>query len=37
VKEFERRVKNVRARMEKRGIDILVIYSAPGSMRFGQR
>lgn len=35
--EFLRRVKNVRARMKKRGIEILVIYSAPGSMRFGQR
>ena len=35
--EFSRRVKNVRARMKERGIEVLVIYSAPGSMRFGQR
>ena len=37
MEEFERRVKNVRARMEKRSIDVLVIYSSPGSIRFGQR
>ncbi len=35
--EFSRRIKNIRARMEGRGIDVLVIYSAPGSLRFGQR
>ena len=34
--EFSRRVKNVRAKMKERGIEVLVIYSAPGSMRFGQ-
>jgi Xaa-Pro aminopeptidase len=35
--EFSRRIKNVRAKMNDRGIDVLVVYSAPGSMRFGQR
>lgn len=35
--EFSRRLKNVRAKMKARGIDVLVIYSAPGSIRFGQR
>ncbi|MDH5438716.1 MAG: Xaa-Pro peptidase family protein [Candidatus Bathyarchaeota archaeon] len=35
--EFSRRLKNVRAKMKDRGIDVLVIYSAPGSIRFGQR
>lgn len=35
--EFSRRLKNIRSRMEKRDIDILVIYSGPGSLRFGQR
>jgi len=35
--EFSRRLKNIRARMEDRGIDVLVIYSGPGSLRFGQR
>ncbi len=36
-REFSRQVRNVRAKMEDRRIDVLVIYSAPGSMRFGQR
>jgi Xaa-Pro aminopeptidase len=35
--EFSRRLKNVRNQMEKRGFDALVIYSGPGSLRFGQR
>ena len=35
--EFSRRLKNVRKQMEKRGFDALVIYSGPGSLRFGQR
>ena len=35
--EFARRLKNVRAKMEDRGIDVLVVYSGPGSLRFGQR
>ncbi len=35
--EFSRRLKNVRAKMEDRGIDVLVVYSGPGSLRFGQR
>lgn len=37
LKEFSKRVGNIRARMKERDIDILVIYSAPGSLRFGQR
>jgi len=35
--ESLRRLKNVRKQMEKRGFDALVIYSCPGSLRFGQR
>ena len=35
--EFSRRLRNVRAKMKAGGIDVLVIYSAPGSIRFGQR
>jgi Xaa-Pro aminopeptidase len=35
--EFLRRLKNVRKQMEKRGFDALIIYSCPGSLRFGQR
>ena len=35
--EFARRLKNVRAKMENKGIDVLVVYSGPGSLRFGQR
>ena len=37
MEEFERREASVRARMGERGIDVLVIYSSPGSLRFGQR
>jgi hypothetical protein len=35
--EFARRLKNVRNKMEEKGIDVLVVYSGPGSIRFGQR
>lgn len=35
--EFSRRLKHIRSRMEERDIDILIIYSNPGSLRFGQR
>jgi Xaa-Pro aminopeptidase len=35
--EFLRRLKNVRKQMEKRGFDAFIIYSCPGSLRFGQR
>lgn len=35
--EFDRRLKAIRARMEDRDLDLLLIYSSPGSMRFGQR
>ena len=35
--EALRRLKNVRKQMEKRGYDALIIYSGPGSLRFGQR
>ena len=35
--EFSRRLINIRSRMKERAIDILVIYSGPGSLRFGQR
>jgi hypothetical protein len=35
--EFSRRLKNIRSKMKERQIDVLVIYSGPGSLRFGQR
>jgi len=35
--ESLKRLKNVRKQMEKRGFDALIIYSGPGSLRFGQR
>ena len=35
--EFSKRIKNVRGKMNDREIDVLVVYSAPGSIRFGQR
>jgi Xaa-Pro aminopeptidase len=35
--EITRRLKAIRARMKARSLDLLVIYSQPGSMRFGQR
>jgi len=36
-KEISGRLKNIRIRMKNREIDVLVIYSAPGSIRFGQK
>ena len=35
--EFDRRLKAIRDRMEARNLDLLLIYSTPGSLRFGQR
>ena len=35
--EFSRRVKNIRAKMGDRGMDVLVVYSGLGSLRLGQR
>ena len=35
--EFDRRLAAIRARMETRNLDLLLIYSTPGSLRFGQR
>jgi len=35
--EFSKRLKNVRLQMKERGLDVLVISSSPGSLRFGQR
>lgn len=35
--EFSKRLKNVRLQMKERGLDMLVIFSSPGSLRFGQR
>ena len=35
--EFSRRLNNIRNTMKERQIDVLVIYSGPGSLRFGQR
>ena len=35
--EFETRAHGIRKRMHERGIELLVIFSAPGSMRYGQR
>jgi len=35
--EIERRLANVRRRMADRGLEALVVYSSPGSLRFGQR
>ena len=35
--EFSKRLKNVRLQMKERELDVLVIYSGPGSIRFGQR
>ena len=35
--EFDRRLAAIRARMEARNLDLLLIYSTPGSLRFGQR
>jgi len=35
--EMQRRLRNVRKQMETRDFDALIIYSGPGSLRFGQR
>jgi Xaa-Pro aminopeptidase len=35
--EFDRRLVAIRAGMEARNLDLLLIYSTPGSLRFGQR
>lgn len=35
--EFQKRVRNVRERMERKNLDLLLIFSSPGSMRYGQR
>jgi hypothetical protein len=35
--EFDRRLEAIRAKMEARNLDLLLIYSTPGSLRFGQR
>jgi Xaa-Pro aminopeptidase len=35
--EFDRRLAAIRARMDARDLDLLLIYSTPGSLRFGQR
>jgi len=35
--EMSRRLGNVRRRMAERDIEVLVVFSAPGSLRFGQR
>ena len=35
--EISRRFSNVRRKMAKKDIEILVVFSAPGSLRFGQR
>lgn len=35
--EISRRLSNVRRKMAKKDIEVLVVFSAPGSLRFGQR
>ena len=35
--EIARRLRNLRKRMADRAIDVLVVFSAPGSLKFGQR
>jgi Xaa-Pro aminopeptidase len=35
--EISRRLGNVRRRMEEKDIEVLVVFSAPGSLRYGQR
>ena len=35
--ELSRRLSNVRRKMAEKDIEVLVVFSAPGSMRFGQR
>lgn len=36
-KEYENRLKAVRTEMERRQLDLLLVYSGPGAMRYGQR
>ena len=35
--ELSRRLSNVRSKMAEKDIEVLVVFSAPGSLRFGQR
>ena len=35
--EIARRITNIRRKMVKIGIDVLTIFSGPGSLRYGQR
>lgn len=35
--EMARRIRNLRNRMDESAIDVLAVFSAPGSLRFGQR
>lgn len=35
--EINRRVNRIRREMEKRALDLLLVFSSPGSMRYGQR
>ena len=35
--EMARRLRNLRKRMAEESIQVLVVFSAPGSLRFGQR
>ena len=35
--EFQNRVRNVRERMGRKNLDLLLMFSSPGSMRYGQR
>jgi len=35
--EYDNRIKAVRAEMKKRQLDLLLVYSGPGAMRYGQR
>jgi Xaa-Pro aminopeptidase len=35
--EIDRRIASVRRRMAGRGLEVLVVFSSPGSLRFGQR
>jgi len=35
--EYDDRIQAVRLEMAKRGLDLLVVYSGPGAMRYGQR
>lgn len=35
--ETTRRIESLRRSMEERGLDVIVVFSSPGSMRYGQR